>query len=112
MHAYIHTYIHTVQVRHPLLMYVDMNVISMHTYIKIRIYVCMYVCRWDHIQQGIAAPYCGSGKVRGGSNALVFAGVEKRYPIRINYLVFVYCTVCMYVYMYVCMYVLFVYIAT
>ena len=66
----------------------------------------MYVCRWDHINQGIAAPYCGSGKVRGGSNALVFAGVDKRYPIRISNLVFVYCTVlsvCMYVCT-VCMY--------
>ena len=68
-------------------------------------YVCMYVCmyRWDHIHQGIAAPYCGSGKVRGGSNALVFAGVDTRYPIRISNLVFVYCTV-----LYVCMHCLYV----
>ena len=40
--------------------------------------LCMYV-RWDRINKGIAASHCGVGKVRGGSNALVFAGIEERF---------------------------------
>ena len=62
-------------------------------------YVCMYI-RWDRINKGIAAPFCGAGQVRGGSNALVFAGVEERFQKLIVNHSFIF----MYIRMYVCMY--------